>query len=116
MAAALRVSLGPLRPCGRLVPLEDAGRDTAAVLHLDALLLGPLADLGAVDGSATALDTGRGPGRAADPAGVREVLLQYLAEVVAVRRAEVDLVFRAVQAEADGSSASPPSRSSISSV
>jgi hypothetical protein len=33
---------------------------------------------------------------------VREVLLQCLAELVVVRGAEVDLVFRAVQAEADG--------------
>jgi hypothetical protein len=33
---------------------------------------------------------------------VREVLPQCLAELVTVRGAEVDLVFRAVKAEADG--------------
>jgi hypothetical protein len=33
---------------------------------------------------------------------VREVQLECLAELVAVRGPEVDLVFRAVQAEADG--------------
>jgi hypothetical protein len=87
---------------GRLVLLDDAGRDAAAVLDLDALLPGPLADLGGVDGGAAAPGAGCGPGRAAGPPGVREVLLQCLAELVVVRGAEVDLVFRAVQAEADG--------------
>ena len=88
---------------GRLVLLDDVGRDAAAVLDLDALPLGPLADLGGVDGGAAP----RRP-RAAllavppAPPGVREVLPQCLAQFVAVRGAEVDLVFRAVQAEADG--------------
>src|SRR3984957_11976908 len=94
--------LRPLRPCGRLVLLDDVGRDTAAVLDRDALPLGPLADPGGVDGAAVAPAAGRAPGRAAGPPGVREVLPQCLAQLVAVRGAEVDLVFRAVQAEADG--------------
>jgi hypothetical protein len=85
----------------------DAGRDTAAVLDLDALSLGPLADLGSVDGGAAAPDAGSAPGRAAGPPGVREVPLSRLAQLVAVRRAEVDLVFRAVQAEADGAGRLP---------
>ena len=92
---------GCLRPCGRLVALDDVGRDTAAVLDLDALPLGPLADLGGVDGGAASA-AGRAPGRAAGPPGVRAVQLQCLAQLVAVRGAEVDLVFRPVQAEADG--------------
>ena len=67
----------------------------------DALLLGPLADLGVIDGVTPTADCV--PGRAAGPAGVREVLRQCAAELVAVRGAEVDFVFRAVEAEADGS-------------
>jgi hypothetical protein len=54
-----------LRPYGRLVLLEDVGRDAAAVLDLDALSLGPLANLGGVDGGAAASAAGRGSGRAA---------------------------------------------------
>jgi hypothetical protein len=72
------ISRGPLRClhlCGRLVLLEDVGRDAAAVLDLDALPLGPLADLGGVDGGADAPAAGRVLGRAAGPPGVREVLL-----------------------------------------
>src|SRR6202042_3138439 len=97
-----RAPLSCLHPCGRLVLLDDAGRDTAAVLDLDALPLGPLADLCGVDGGAAAPGARRAPGRAASPPGVRQVVPQCLAQLVAVRRAEVDLVFRAVQAEADG--------------
>jgi hypothetical protein len=91
-----------LRPHGRLVLFDDAGRNPAAVLDLDALALGPLADLGSVDGVAAAPAPGCTPGCAAGPPGVREVDFQRLAELVAVRSAEVDFVVRAVQAEADG--------------
>jgi hypothetical protein len=75
--------------------VSSAGGDAAAVLDLDALLFGPLADLGGVDGAA-APGAGCAPGGAAGPPGVRQVLLQFPAELVIVRGAEVDLVFRAV--------------------
>src|SRR6202034_3216469 len=99
-AAITRAPLRCLRPCSGLVLLDDVGRDTAAVLDLDALPLGPLADLGGVDGGAASPAAGRAPARAAGPPGMREVLLQRVAQLVAVRGAEVDLVFRAVEAEA----------------
>src|SRR6202034_4274235 len=100
-AAMSRGAAGGLCSCGRLVLLDDVGRDAPAVLDVDALLFGPLADLGGVDGGAAAPGAGRAPGGAAGPPGVREVLLQRRTELVVVRGAEVDLVFCAVEAEAD---------------
>jgi len=43
-----------LRAGSRLVLLDDVGRDPAAFPDFDALLFGPLADLGIVDGAASA--------------------------------------------------------------
>jgi hypothetical protein len=105
--------LRPLHPCSRLVLLDDIGRDTAAVLDLDALPLGPLADLGGVDGAAAAPAAGRAPGRAAGPPGVREVLPQSLPQLVAVRSISYSVPSRPKRT---GPAASPPSRSSMSSV
>lgn len=53
-----------LRADGRLVLLDDVCRDPAAVLDLDALSLGPLADPGGVDGGAAVAAAGRAPGPA----------------------------------------------------
>jgi hypothetical protein len=68
---------------------------------LDVRLLGPLAGLGGFH-SCAAPGANCALGSAAGPSGVREELPQRLSELVVVRGAEVDLVFGAVQVDADG--------------
>ena len=99
-AAVPRGALGWLHLCGHLALLECADWDAAAFLDLNALPLSPLANPGDVNGGATPT-AGRTPDRAVDPPGVRGALPQCPAQLIALRGTEVDLVYRAVQAEAD---------------
>src|ERR1700691_342543 len=85
----------------RLVFLDEFGGHAAAVLDVVAVPLGPLADLGSVDAISTAAAARGAPGGAADLAAVLDVLPERLAQLIAVLAAEVNLVVRAVQPEAD---------------
>src|ERR1700735_3402314 len=85
----------------RLAFLDQIGGDAAAVLYVVAVPLGPLADLRGVDAITTAAAAPSAPGGAADLATVLDVLSERLAQLIAVLAAEVDLVVRAVQPEAD---------------
>src|SRR5205823_12147347 len=93
-----------------VVLLDDAGRDTAAVAHLEALLLGPGPDrssLLTVHCGATATAGARpagaaAAGRGADPTGGTDVVRQRVAQLLGVALGQVDLVAGAVEAESHG--------------
>jgi len=87
---------------GIAVSSHDTGRHPAPLLDVDALLLGPRANRVGIDGARAPPAGAAGPARAAELAGMRNVLLQSGTQFLAVRRAKVDLVLGAVQAEADG--------------
>src|SRR6516162_6654925 len=71
---------------------------TAAILHFNALGLGPLAYLGGVQPAC------RPPARAARrPPGSTHVAGQRIAQLPGMPGVQVDLILRAVQAETDGS-------------
>jgi hypothetical protein len=77
----------------------------AAVLHFNALGLGPLAYLGGVQPACRSLARAarRPPGSAADPPGSAHVAGQSIPQILGMPGVQVDLVLRAVQAETDGS-------------
>jgi hypothetical protein len=77
----------------------------ATVLYLDALCLCPLADLSGVQPAARlpASSAARPLGSCGDPPGDPYVAGQRIAQFPGVLGVQVDLVLRAVQAEADGS-------------
>ena len=104
---------------GRCLELDhELGGDPAAVLYLDALRLGPLADLGRVDPVRGRLAAGarRPPGIAADSAGRAYVAGECVAKCLGMAGVQVDLVVGAVEAEANRPSAALPSMSSMSSM
>src|SRR5207245_842406 len=76
----------------------------APVFHLDALRLGPLADLGTVQPArrSPAPAAGRPPGGAACLPGGTDKAGQRIPQLPGVLGVQVDLVFRAVQPETDG--------------
>src|SRR5580698_4857788 len=91
------------RADGRLVVLDDFGRNAAAFLDVVTVSPGPCADLGGVDGTgAGTAATGGAPGGAAGLAAVGHVVCQHLAQLFGVPGAEVDLVLGPVDAEANG--------------
>jgi hypothetical protein len=111
-----RAPLAPLRSCSCLELLDYVGRNAAAVLNLDALPLGPLADLGGVYPRAAAPTAVGVSGRATNPPGVRQVAFQRLASSslwVALRSISYSVPSRPKRTVP---AASPPSRSSVSSV
>ena len=74
----------------------------AAVCHLDALRLGPLADLGGASPSARAhAPPGKAPRTASGPAGRPHVARQLIPQCLGVLGIQVDLVLGAVQPEPD---------------
>ena len=77
----------------------------AAVLHLDALRLGPFADLGAIDaiGPCPAPAPGRPPRTASGPPRRPHVARQRIPQRLGMLGVQVDLVIGAVQTEADSS-------------
>src|SRR5437868_3061884 len=77
----------------------------AAILHFNALGLGPLAYLGGVQSArrSPARAAGRPPGSAAGPPGSTCVAGQGIPQLLGMLGVQVDLVLRAVQAETDGS-------------
>ena len=89
----------------RLELHDQFSRYPAAVLHFDALGLGPFAYLGGVQPACRtpARAAGRPPGSAAGPPGRTHVAGQGIPQLLRVPGVQVDLVFRAVQAETDGS-------------
>src|SRR4051794_31723793 len=93
----------PLVPCGFAVPGDHAGWDASALLDVKAVLPRPGANSHGVVGTwlATCAGGGTAP-TAADLAGVGNVGLQGIAQLVTVLGAEVDFVLGAVQGEADG--------------
>ena len=90
----------------------------AAVCHLDALRLGPLADLSGAGpiGPCPAPPPGKAPRTASGPAGRPHVARQLIPQCLGVLGVQVDLILGAVQPELDGASASLPSRSSMNRV
>jgi hypothetical protein len=76
----------------------------AAVFHLNALCPGPLADLDGVQTAHRSATAAAGwlAAAAADPAGSIHVLRQRLSHVLGVLGVQIDLIFGAVQPEADG--------------
>ncbi len=76
----------------------------SAVFDVDALCLGPLADLGRVQPVRRCFASGAGwpPGTASGSAGGSHVACQCVPEFLGVLSVQVDLVVGAVEAEADG--------------
>src|SRR6185437_7346098 len=74
-----------------------------AVLYLDALLLGPLADLGRVHPVSRCLAPAarRPPGTACGPAASTDVARQCIAQRLGMLGVQVDLVVRTVETEPD---------------
>jgi hypothetical protein len=89
----------------RLKLHDQSSRHPAAILHFNALGLGPLAYLGCVQPvcRSTARAARRPPGSAADPPGSTHVAGQGIPQLPGMPGVQVDLVLRAVQAETDGS-------------
>ncbi len=79
-------------------------RHPSAVFHLDALRLGPLPDLSRVQRAyrRPASSPGRPPATAACPPGGAHVARQRASQLLGMPGAQIDLVLRAVQPEADG--------------
>src|SRR5215471_11578422 len=77
----------------------------STVLHLDALRLGPFADLGAVDaiGPCPAPAPGRPPRTASGPPRRPHVARQRIPQRLGVLGVQVDLILGAVQPEPDSS-------------
>jgi hypothetical protein len=77
----------------------------AAVLHVNALGLGPLAYLGGVQPACRSPTraAGRPPGSAAGPPGSTHIAGQGVPQLLGVPGVQVDLVLRAVQGETDRS-------------
>ena len=75
-----------------------------AILHFNALSLGPLAHLGGVQPARRSpARAARGPpGRAAGPPGSAHVAGQGIPQLLGMPGVQVDLAVRAVQAETDG--------------
>jgi hypothetical protein len=96
---------GFLLPGSRLELDYQLSRHPAAVFYLDALGLGPLSDLGGVQPvrRSPASAASRPPGSAAGPAGSTDVAGQRIPQFLGMLGVQVDLIFRAVQPEADGS-------------
>src|SRR5882724_5903590 len=99
-----------LGPAARRAPLVDIslaepdrqfGGYPAAVGHLDALALGPLAD-GRRAGTAGARRAGRPAGAGAGAAGAGDERAHRFPEFLRMRGAQVNLVTRPVHPEADG--------------
>jgi hypothetical protein len=88
---------------------DELGGHPSAVLHLDALRLGPLADLGAVVAVCRRLAAAPGwpPGTAPGPPRRPHVARQCIPQCLGVPGVQVDLVLGTVQ---------PASRSSMNSV
>ena len=76
-----------------------------AILHFNALSLGPLAHLSGVQPArrSAAHAARRPPGSAAGPPGSTDVAGQGIPQLLGMLCVQVDLVVRAVQAETDGS-------------
>src|SRR5689334_18556084 len=83
---------------------ELSGYPTA-ILHFNALGLGPLAYLGGVQSARRSPARGarRPPGSAAGPPSSTHVARQGIPQLLGMLGVQVDLVLRAVQAETDGS-------------
>src|ERR1700733_8715824 len=92
---------GCLSPASRLIFGNDVGRHAAAVLDVDALLPGPGADCGGVDGAGGAA-AGGSPGCAAGLAGVIDVFPHRRVQFFGVLSGQVDFIAHAVEAEPDG--------------
>src|SRR5215469_3794148 len=101
LALALRA---PLLSGGLAVPFNHIGRDPAAFLDVDALRFRPGADGGGVEAS-TGPAT-RPPAlpscRRRDLSGMLDIVSQCIVQFLAVHRAEVNLVVRAIQSKPDG--------------
>ena len=84
---------------------DQFGGYPAAILHFNALGLGPLAYLGGVQPArrSPARAARQPPASAADPPGSTCVAGQGIPQLLGMPGVQVDLVLRAVQAETDGS-------------
>ena len=98
-----RVRPRPLLSGGGLELDHQFGRHPPAVLHLDALRLGPLADLGAVHPArrCPAPAPGWPPRTAPGPPGRMHIARQRIPQRLGMLGVQVDLVLGAVQPEAD---------------
>src|SRR5260370_31676737 len=92
-----------LHRCGNTVGHKPS-RQPSAVFHLDALRPGPLPDLSRVQRAhrRPASGPGRPPATAARPPGAAHVTRQRTSQLPGMPGAQIDLVLRAVQPEADG--------------
>ena len=82
---------------------DQFGRHAAAVLDLDALGLGPFADLSGVQAAGRRpAPAPRGPASGAAPPRGLDVPRERLAERFGVLRVQVDLVLGTIQRKADG--------------
>src|SRR5262249_8548055 len=89
--------------CRGAVLLDDYGRDAAALFDIDALVPCPGANRRGIQRTGLAAAAGANPARRADLAGVRDVLAECRAQLLAVLATEIDLELSTVEGETDGS-------------
>src|SRR5689334_1820463 len=89
---------------GGLEPGHHLGWHASAVLHVDALRLGPLAHLSGIQSArrCPAAAPGGPPGAASCPPGGIDIARQCVPQCLGMIGVQVDLILRAVELEADG--------------